>query len=160
MTAMSRGNKYSYVEAENAFTSEGGFLPRRSESGHVRPENTLRFLSESRGVDRTPQKPQEWLLRQSVGFDGRHYQYNGYRYDRLADAIAHVALTRTRPSLLEPKGPYSAERSVEPPTARDREIMASLGIVAIGHAYRWRAFRYDRLEDAVAYAALMQRRGE
>lgn len=158
---MSRSKRYSYVEAENAFTSEGGFVPRRSESGHVRPENILRFLPESRAADRTTlQKPEDWLLRQSVGFDGRHYQYNGYRYDRLADAIAHVALTRTRPSLLEPKGPYSLERSNEPPTARDRETMASLGIVAIGHAYRWRAFRYDRLEDAVAYAALMQRRGE
>ncbi|HVJ63180.1 MAG TPA: hypothetical protein VM555_10770 [Tahibacter sp.] len=158
---MSRGKKYSYDEAENAFTSEGGFLPRRSESGCVRPESTLSFLSESRAVDRTAlQKPEAWLLRQSVGFDGRHYQYNGYRYDRLADAIAHVALTRTRPSLLEPKGPYSPERSAEPPTARDRETMASLGIVAIGSAYRWRAFRYDRLEDAVAYATLVQRRGE
>lgn len=158
---MRRSKKYSYVDAENAFTSEGGFLPRLPEDGHFRPESTMRSLSAppAPAADRTPMpKPEDWLLRQSVGFDGRHYQYNGYRYDRLADAIAHVALTRARPCLLDPKGPHSLEGSTEPPTAHDRATMASLGIVAIGKAYRWGAFRYDRLEDAVAYAELMRRR--
>lgn len=157
---MSSSKKYSYAEAENAFTSEGGFVPPASEWRYLRRENLMRPLSDSPPADETtPQKPEDWLLRQSVGFDGRHYQYNGYRYDRLADAVAHVALTRARPSLLDPKGPYSLELSSDPPDAPDRETMASLGIVAQGNAYRWGDFRYDRLEDAIAYAVLMRKRG-
>ena len=33
-----------------------------------------------------------------IGYDGRQYEYNGYRYGRLADAIAYTSLMRSRPT--------------------------------------------------------------
>lgn len=35
----------------------------------------------------------------AIGFDGLRYTYNGYRYDRLADAVAYSKLMRSRPSI-------------------------------------------------------------
>lgn len=98
---MNQSKKYSCVEAENAFTSEGGLLPEKPRSRSPFLEGAARSSSGAGFADGTAlPKSDEWLLRRSIAFDGRYYRYNGYRYELLADAIAYVALTRARPSLL------------------------------------------------------------
>jgi hypothetical protein len=153
--------EYSYVQAENAFTWEGGFFPYTREIGVPYADGRPKTGVPAFGAARSPaQRPEDWLLRQAVHFDGRRYRYNGYRYDRLADAIAHVALTRRCPSLLDPMEACSPETASAPPSVHDREAMAALGVFTVGPSYGWKTYRYDRLADAIAYAELMKARGE
>lgn len=62
-------------EAEDAFTSEGGYVA--PEPGAIRSvpafSNRARLMSEF-----------------SISYDGRRYRYESFRYDRLADAIAQA----------------------------------------------------------------------
>lgn len=62
-------------EAEDAFTSEGGYVAREPEARRPVPvfSTRARLMSEF-----------------SISFDGRHYRYESFRYDRLVDAIAHA----------------------------------------------------------------------
>jgi len=94
----------------------------------------------------------------SIGYDGLHYGYNGYRYDRLADAVAYARLMRSRPMQEEAGGRFGALRAPAPPTDTQRSLMASLVIDFRDGAYRFREFRYDGLMDAVNYAKLTRQR--
>jgi hypothetical protein len=94
-----------------------------------------------------------------VECDGLRFRYNGYRYDRLADALAYARLMRSRPGTHDTAG-TSPPRATEfaPPTADERTLMASLGIAVADGAYRFGDFRYERLSDAVNYAKLIRQR--
>lgn len=155
----SRCEELAYIEAENAFTSEGGFVPPAGVLRTSRSKREARMRASSAAADRTARQPvsEDWVLGQLVHFDGRRYQYNGYRYDRLSDAIAQAALTHRRPLLLDTKGPYCAAAAVSPvpQSEQDRKAMALLGIVVDGGSYLWGEHRYDKLDDAIAYAELM-----
>lgn len=123
-----------YAAAEDAFTSEGGRpLPAQPE--------LERQMAELR-----------------IGYDGLHYEYNGYRYDRLADAVAYATLMRSRPTQKDAGGPFTQRRARAVPTDADRTLMATLAIGFEDGAYRFEGFRYDALSDAVNYATLMRQR--
>lgn len=94
----------------------------------------------------------------AIGYDGLRYTYNGYRYDRLADAVAYSKLMRSRPSRPDPGGPFTQREKLDVPTDADRELMTSLAIRFEQGTYRFEGFRYGRLADAVNYATLSSRR--
>ena len=119
-----------YAAAEDAFTSEGGRpLPAQPE--------LERQMAELR-----------------IGYDGLRYEYNGYRYDRLADAQAYARLMRSTAGENEPAGPNVARAFRAPPTDAQKALMTTLAIRCEGGAYRYEGFRYERLSDAVDYARL------
>jgi hypothetical protein len=82
----------------------------------------------------------------AIGYDGLRYAYNGYRYDRLADAVAYSKLMRSRPSRRDPSGPSTQREKLDVPTDADRELMTSLAIRFEQGTYRFEDFRYGRLE--------------
>ena len=94
----------------------------------------------------------------SIGYDGLRYAYNGYRYDRLADAVGYAKLMRSRPSMDDRGGPSTRRDEIDAPTDADRELMASLAIRFEAGGYRFEGFRYSRFADAVNYATLSARR--
>jgi len=88
----------------------------------------------------------------SIAYDGaRYYYYGSYRYEHLEDAINYAQRKRWRSSGPEkvpmPTVSLRAEASVE-----DRETMTEMGITYGGGIYRLGEYRYDHLEDALAYA--------
>jgi hypothetical protein len=94
-----------------------------------------------------------------IDYDGRDYEYKGYRYRRLTDALAYARLMRSRPTQESAGGSFSQRKRFAPPTDADRTLMASLDIGFEDSAYRFEGFRYDSLADAVNYARLtLQRR--
>ena len=93
-----------------------------------------------------------------IGYDGLHYEYKGYQYGRLADAIAYASLMRSRPTQESAGGTFMKRKAFAAPTDVDRTLMASLAIDFKDGAYRFEGFRYDGLSDAVNYARLMLQR--
>jgi hypothetical protein len=92
----------------------------------------------------------------SISYNGRHYRYHHYRYDRLEDAVDYA---RLQSSLAPGEGPevaaaMPAAEDVDVPDESGRELMAALGITFQDGVYRLGEFRYDRLVDAVNYARL------
>jgi len=94
----------------------------------------------------------------SIGFDGLRYAYNGFRYDRLADAVAYARLMRSRPMQEDAGNQRSPISAFAPPTEAQRSLMDSLAIDFRDGAYRFEGFRYDGLTDAVNYAKLTRQR--
>ena len=94
----------------------------------------------------------------SIGYNGLHYAYNGYRYDRLADAVAYAQLMRSRPMQEDVGGRLSSVSALAPPTDAQRSLMDSLAIDFRDGAYRFKGYRYDGLMDAVTYAKLTRQR--
>jgi len=94
----------------------------------------------------------------SVHYDGCTYEYNGYRYDRLDDALAYARLMRTRPLQYDPRGPYRLRRDLGAESETNKRRMAALGIELKDGRFCYRGFRYDRLAEAMDYALLEQRR--
>ena len=123
-----------YAAATDVITSEGG---RPSSAQSEREAQMAEF---------------------GIGYDGLHYGYNGYRYDRLADAVAYASLMRSRPTQMDAGGPFRQTRTLATPTDAERTLMASLAIRFEDGAYRFEGFRYDRLSDAVNYAKLTLQR--
>ena len=110
----------------------------------------VRRLAQRDAVAATP-------LEASIAFDGRHYHYEGYRYDRRDDALAYATLQRSRPE--HRPAPAAQPRTLEPPDARELETMASLAITFREGMYHLGPYRYDRLADAVSYARLQLKSG-
>lgn len=83
---------------------------------------------------------------------------SGYHYDRFADAIAYARLDRGRgcPDVGHETQPMQPR---PPPTEDDLVRMQALDVTFENGVFHWRGFRYDRLADALAYAAL-QAQGE
>lgn len=95
-----------------------------------------------------------------VHYDGCRYEYNGYRYDRLDDALAYARLMRSRPRQQDPRGPYRLRRDLGAESEANKQRMTALGIELKDGRFCYRGFRYDRLAEAVDYALLEQRRDE
>jgi hypothetical protein len=87
-----------------------------------------------------------------VSFDGVQYVYDGFRYDRLSDAMAYARLMRSRAPEFDGSTTRPARRDHPPLTEAERTAMRALGIERVGHSFHFESFRYDRLSDAVAYA--------
>jgi hypothetical protein len=107
--------------------------------------------------DGRPERPGEkerLMAELCIAYNGRHYQYNGYRYDNLADAASHVRLQRALPAGSCVSGPWPLAQDVPVPDQADREVMAALAITFRDGVYHLGPYRYDRLADAVRYARL------
>lgn len=99
-----------------------------------------------------PAEDARLMLSYGIVDDGRRYRLQGYRYDRLADAVNHARLLRLRPELMDPAvGPASA-RPAEVPTGEQRVLMAILDVRCERGVYVVGPFRYDRLVDALRHA--------
>ncbi|NRF70189.1 hypothetical protein HLB44_24585 [Aquincola sp. S2] len=118
----------SYAAAEDRFTSLGG-----------RPSSA---------------RPELAMAEFGIGYDGLQYEYHGYRYDRLEEAVAYAGLVRSRPTQLDAGGPFRQIRTLAVPTDAQRALMATLGIEFADGAFRFAGFRYESLADAVNYAKL------
>ena len=94
----------------------------------------------------------------SVHYDGRSYRWNGYRYDRLADAVAYAELMQARQSSEVGPDPFTGT-VVSSPSAYDEKVMAAMAITFAAGVYSYRGFHYDRLLDAVEYARVDVRGG-
>lgn len=90
----------------------------------------------------------------SISYNGRHYQYDRYRYDHLADAVAYARLQRSEPPAGAGSAPMPLAQPVEEPDESQRRLMAAFAITFQDGVYHLGAYRYDRLADAVAYAGL------
>jgi len=95
-----------------------------------------------------------------VGFNGRHYGYNGYRYEQFADAVAYARLMQARSSKDDAGGSFRLAETLALPTDAERRLMVSLTIAFDNGTYRFEGFRYDGLQDAVNYARLTLERRE
>lgn len=102
----------------------------------------------------TPSEQARLMAEFAIAYNGRHYEYGGCRYDHLADAVNYAKLNRSKS--VERNGPAisASAESVEVPDEKQRQLMAMLSITFQGGAYRFGAYRYDRLTDAVSYARM------
>ena len=92
-----------------------------------------------------------------IAYNGRHYEYNAYRYDHLTDAVNYARLQRsTRPRDAE-VGSKPSRQVVDAPDESERQLMAELVITYKDGVYYFGGYRYDRLVDAVNYARLQAR---
>jgi hypothetical protein len=102
-----------------------------------------------------PEHRERLMLAYGIAFDGRHYIYDRYRYERLVDAVNYARLQHAHPHLNDPStGPSRIGERVEPPSDLERELMGELGITFEAGVYRLGVYRYDHLSDAVEYARL------
>jgi hypothetical protein len=99
-----------------------------------------------------PGEPARLMAEFSIAYNGRHYQYDGYRYDYLADAVNYARLQRSMPCGSDGSGPMPSAEVVEAPDESQRQLMAALAITLEDGVYHLGAYRYDRLADAVSYA--------
>ncbi|HET9449099.1 MAG TPA: hypothetical protein VFO35_22700 [Steroidobacteraceae bacterium] len=90
----------------------------------------------------------------SIVRGGLHYFYDGYRYDRLSDAVAYAQLVRGQPARHPSPASLMRFEAVEPLTESDRELMAELSITFENGRFVFGDFQYDRLIDAASYARL------
>ena len=93
----------------------------------------------------------------SIDYDGRHYRYDGYRYDRLVDAVSYARLVESRQAQHEGGSCPVVYRRVESPSSSDMAVMAEYFITFSEGVYRYDGFRYERLSDAVNYAETLRR---
>lgn len=87
-----------------------------------------------------------------VTFDGFHYHFQQYRYERLDDALRYADAQRRKPG-------YRPDPSFVPswlpewePDESQRATMHALAIGFDHGRFSVGPYRYDRLEDAVAFA--------
>jgi hypothetical protein len=90
-----------------------------------------------------------------ITFDGTQFVYNGFRYDRLTDAVAYAELMRSRPTQFD-KGSAMVAAAVIPLSEAQLSEMVELGIERRERYFHFAGYRYDRLADAVNYARSCQ----
>lgn len=100
---------------------------------------------------RQPSDVARETLELGVEREGLDYYYKGYRYERLADALAYARLRRSTPAE-ELAAPSTRRNPLAAPNDADWALMSSLGIRFDGRAFRVGGYRYDRLNDAVSSA--------
>jgi len=132
----------SYQLAEDAFTSEGGYVVR--EPG-----------LEARQTDAAADERARLMSELSIHHDGRHYIFAIFRYERLADAVGYAQLMRSRSQPQQEPYQSGYDKVIEPPDGLDRKLMKRLHISFSAGVYEFRGYRYDRLVDAVNYARLV-----
>jgi hypothetical protein len=131
--------------AESVFTSEGGSVPPSEEQPSPVTQEIKELMAELR-----------------VRYNGGHYFFQGYRYDRLEDAVAYARLERGRAShglAEEPESAPAHAHEAAFPVAAERSQMQAFGVSFEAGRFVYKSFRYDRLKDALAYARLDRARG-
>lgn len=87
-----------------------------------------------------------------ITFDGHHYHFRQYRYERLDDALRYADAQHRKPGY-EPDPSYVPQWLPEwAPDATQQESMRELAIDFDHGCFRVGPYRYERLEDAVAFA--------
>lgn len=127
---------------------EGGLVPSRT-------------TGPGRGaLKETPagvQNREDLMAELKIRYNGRHFCFQGYRYDYLEDAVVYARLQRDRTlrGLAEDAAPEGASTDgPEFPAATDRPEMEALGVSFEAGRYVFQGFHYDHLRDALAYARL------
>jgi len=149
---------YSRVEALELqlerLRQEGARASARTaeRAGAVLPDEPL-------AAEAAPDAPGErarLMAQLSIAHDGRHYRYDRYRYDHLADALDYARLQRSELPDEAERAPVPLAQPVEAPDEAQRQLMASLAITFHDGVYLLGPYRYDRLADAVSYARLQR----
>jgi hypothetical protein len=104
-----------------------------------------------------PGEAERLMAEFAITYNGRHYEYDVYRYDHLADAVNYATLQRSKAPRDDEVRPTPSREYVEDPDESQRALMATLAITFQNGRYRLGDFRYDRLADAVDYARLQLR---
>ena len=108
-----------------------------------------------RAMAELPRHRERLMLAFDIGFDGRQYVYDRYRYDRLADAVNYARLQLSHPSSGAILGPLlGIGEPCETPTVSQRKLMSEFGITFEAGVYRLGEYRYDHLDEAIAYARM------
>jgi hypothetical protein len=82
------------------------------------------FTAERGGPSSAQPEHERQTAEFGIGYDGLHYGYNGYRYDRLADAVAYASLMRSRPTQKDAGGPFKQVKTFAAPTDEERTLIA------------------------------------
>jgi hypothetical protein len=125
--------QFTVDPAEDRFDNEGGYMPGSHED-----------------IDRL-------MAKYSVHRVAGQYGFRGFRYDRLADAIAYARQVGAHPDKNQEALTLSvaAPREQAAASEADSVVMATLHIEFKDGRYHFRGYRYDRLVDAVRYARSM-----
>ena len=104
------------------------------------------------------QARQDLMAELEIHYNGRHFRFRGYRYDRLEDAVAYARLERSRAlqgwaHTVPSEGEADADAPVSPSVC-DRAEMEVLGVSFEAGRYVFQGFHYDHLQDALVYARL------
>lgn len=87
-----------------------------------------------------------------VTFDGCHYHFRQYRYEHLDDALRYASAQHHAPGF-RPDPAFQPQWLPEPaPDQAQQALMYELGIGFAAGRFSVGAYRYDRLDDAAAYA--------
>jgi len=112
-------------------------------------------ISENTQPDRSHALDRDRLMAEfSIVQYGRYYWCEGYRYERLEDALAYVQVVRARKSRPAPPSLSTRFEVVESPNASDRQLMIELSITFENGRFSFEGFHYDRFIDAANYARL------
>ena len=88
----------------------------------------------------------------SIAHEGRYYHYDGYRYERLEDAVTYAQLVRARRSERTDPSAFAKFDAVVSSNAADRQLMLELSISVENGSFVFEGYRYDQLIDAANYA--------
>lgn len=140
--------------------TEGCRLTQQTAAACAYPDGQAAVDAAEPGAPPATTEPDPQRLRElGIRRIGWRYEYRGYRYDHLADALAYAKLPRNADDLRESvQAPLAADEPPQTPCAQDLALMAAWDITFESGVYRFGAYRYDRLADAVAYAALLAQR--
>lgn len=150
---------YVLVEAlDLQLAAQLGRLPDgKEQAGHLStlapllPDGALPAGLDARVAD-APSDRERKMTELGITYNGRYYEYKGYRYSSLADVVNYARLRRADPLGQQDVSGSSRLQRVEPPGPEQKSLMAELNILFDDGVYRFEAFRYERLADAVAYA--------
>ncbi|WBS01961.1 hypothetical protein OU994_27505 [Pseudoduganella sp. SL102] len=87
-----------------------------------------------------------------VTFDGRHYHFRQHCYDRLDDALRYASAQHATPGFVRDPAFRPQWLPEFAPDEAQLRLMRELDIGFAAGRFSFGAYRYDRLEDAVAFA--------
>jgi len=99
---------------------------------------------------------QDRAMRMGVSFNGIQFIYRNFKYDRLSDACSYAESDIGREGKLPAAAAFSDWLPRPTPSSSDQALMQQFGIAFEDLRYKFRDYRYDRLEDAVNYACTHQ----
>jgi hypothetical protein len=148
---------YDILSCAEAAGVPDGMGPCPSGSAPLDAQGPVTSAPAGEGPAQASAVTDDQALRSALGIRriGWRYEYRGYRYDRLAAAVAYARLNRDAPR--SEAASTVARFADEPPQMPDeaqRRLMSQWAISFEAGVYSFRNYRYERLCDAVAYAQL------
>ena len=87
-----------------------------------------------------------------VTFDGHYYHFRQYRYEQLSDALRYARMQHDKPGFQRDGAFVPRWLPAWQPDEGQLALMRELGIVFGQGRFAFGSYRYDRLDDAVAFA--------